>query len=78
VYGHHQTHLGGEKRVYFCTACNNNYVHTNVGGGYLESRKEIKFSVTFLSHVFLQENQGYPESRKTINSEVSLLCGKSP
>jgi hypothetical protein len=43
--------------------------------GYCESRVETKFIVTYLSCI-LQERQGYSESRKILDYEVSLVYGK--
>jgi hypothetical protein len=44
--------------------------------GYCEFRVETKFIVTYLS-CLLQERQGYFESRKILNYEMSLVYGKS-
>jgi hypothetical protein len=44
--------------------------------GYCESIVETKFTMTYLSHP-LQEKQGYRNSKKILNYEVSLVYGKS-
>ncbi len=44
--------------------------------GYCESRVETKF-IVYLSF-YLQEKQGYLESRRILNYEVSFVYGKSP
>ncbi len=43
--------------------------------GYFESRVK-KFIVTYLSRL-LQEQQGYPKSKKIFNYEMSLVYGKA-